>query len=235
MARRPTVKTGAETPYSYKVVWSDPLKPQVTRLHPNYPMLDPHGANFDLEHHGVHLLMGEIDGESCAGAIDWILRENFAPTRKKHLTLILCSPGGDLTACFALIDVMAGSVIPVHTLGIGQIASCGLLLFISGAKGFRTLTPNTSILSHQYSWGAYGKEHELFAQAREYELTTKRMMSHYKRCTGLSEVNIRKYLLPPQDIWLSAHEAKTLNVCDRVHSFELSSPETKPMKMKRVG
>lgn len=236
MARRPTVKTGPENPYSYKVVWSDPTKPQVQRLHPYYPMLDGQGVspNFELEHHGVHLLMGEINEESCAGAIDWILRENFAPTRKKHLTMILCSPGGDLTSCFALIDVMAGSVIPVHTLGIGQIASCGLLLFISGAKGFRTLTPNTSILSHQYSWGAYGKEHELFAQAREYELTTKRMMTHYKRCTGLSEANIRKYLLPPQDIWLSAHEAKTLNVCDRVHNFECVRPE--PAKsMKRVG
>ena len=79
-----------------------------------------------------------------------------------------------------------GQVYPIHTVGLGVIASCGLLLFITGKKGKRTLTPNTSILSHQYSWGNYGKEHELFAQVKEFELSTKRMLDHYKRCTGLT-------------------------------------------------
>ena len=76
-------------------------------------------------------------------------------------------------SCFALIDIMKGSRIPIHTVGLGVIASCGLLLFITGEKGKRTLTPNTSILSHQYSWGSYGKEHELFAQVKEFELSTR--------------------------------------------------------------
>jgi len=230
MARRP-ISNGPEIPYT--VVWSDPTKP-ARRLNPYYPTLvdGHHGHAHDIEQHGVHLLMGEIDGEVCGAAIDWILRENFAPVKKPHLTLVICSPGGDLTTFFALIEVMQGSAIPVHTLGIGQIASCGLLLFISGAKGHRTLTPNTSILSHQYSWGAYGKEHELFAQHKEYELTTKRMVHHYKRCTGMSEANIRKYLLPPQDIWLSASEAKNLNVCDRVHQVDLGRVTEGPKGLK---
>ena len=80
---------------------------------------------------------------------------------------------------------------------MGMIASCGLLMFISGTKGKRILTPNTSILSHQYSWGSYGKEHELFATVREYELTTERMVNHYKKCTGLDDNMIREKLLPP--------------------------------------
>jgi len=91
-----------------------------------------------------------------------------------------------------------------------MIASCGLLMFISGTKGRRVLTPNTSILSHQYSWGTYGKEHELIAVEKEYDLTTERMVNHYKKCTGLSEKDIRKYLLPAHDVWLSAKEAKKL-------------------------
>ena len=235
--RKPRVSKPEPSTYSYKMIWSDPSKPTAQRIHPYYPMIDAHGmgANFEIEQYGVHLLMGEIEEDTCAQAIDWILRENFAPTRKSHLTLVICSPGGNLTTCFALIDVMQGSAIPVHTLGVGQIASCGLLLFISGARGHRTLTPNTSILSHQYSWGAYGKEHELFAQAKEYELTTKRMMTHYKRCTGMSEANIRKYLLPPQDIWLSAHEAKTLNVCDKVHSLDMNRLGDTQKNLKAAG
>ena len=121
--------------------------------------------------------------------------------------------------CFALIDVMRSSKIPIHTVGLGVIASCGLLLFINGKKGERTLTPNTSILSHQYSWGSWGKEHELFAQVKEYELSTKRIINHYKKCTGLKEKDIRKYLLPPEDVWLAGTEAKELGICDNIRQM----------------
>ena len=40
---------------------------------------------------------------------------------------------------------------------------------MSGTKGRRIITPNTSI--QQYSWGSSGKEHELFARVREFELS----------------------------------------------------------------
>ena len=41
-------------------------------------------------------------------------------------------------------------------------------------------------------------------------------MKHYKKCTGMTEKQIRKYLLPPEDIWLSANEAKEYGICDEV-------------------
>ena len=175
-----------------------------------------------LQDAGYHLMMAEVDTGSCQSAIEWILEANFINTEKKlpELNLIICSPGGDLTACFALIDVMRGSAIPIKTTGLGLIASCGLLLFISGTQGRRVLTPNTSILSHQFSWGTFGKEHELFAAHKEMELTTARMIKHYKKCTGLTDKKIRKYLLPPQDMWLGAEEAKKLGICDKIKEIE---------------
>ena len=166
---------------------------------------------------GHHVFMAEVTQETMKPLIDWIISENFnREKKKKELTLGICSPGGDLNACFALVDVMKGSKIPIRTIGMGMIASCGLLMFISGEKGRRVLTPNTSILSHQFSWGSFGKEHELFAAVKEFDLTTRRMIDHYKKCTGLSEEDIRKYLLPPQDVWLSAKEAKKLGLCDSI-------------------
>ena len=166
---------------------------------------------------GHHVFMAEVTQETMKPLIDWIIAENYNRERKKkELTLGICSPGGDLIACFALVDIMKGSKIPIRTIGMGMIASCGLLMFISGEKGRRVLTPNTSILSHQFSWGSFGKEHELFAAVKEFELTTRRMIDHYKKCTGLSEEDIRKYLLPPQDVWLSAKEAKKLGLCDSI-------------------
>jgi len=179
-------------------------------------VLDP---SSELFMRGHHVFMGDVTQETMKPLIDWIISENFNQKEKKReLTLGICSPGGDLNACFALVDVMKGSKIPIRTIGMGMIASCGLLMFISGEKGKRILTPNTSILSHQYSWGSYGKEHELFAQVKEYDLTTERIVNHYKKCTGLTEKDIRKYLLPPHDVWLSAKEAKKLGLCDKIQA-----------------
>ena len=173
----------------------------------------------DLYKAGVHLFMSAVEDQSCKDAIEFILKQNTEKKKLKRLQLMICSNGGDVPSTFALIDVMKASKIPIHTIGLGVIASCGLLVFIAGEPGYRILTPNTSILSHQYSWGSYGKEHELFAQVKEFELSTERMISHYKKCTGLDEEKIRKHLLPPEDRWLSAKEAKKLNICDSVKTI----------------
>jgi ATP-dependent Clp protease protease subunit len=166
--------------------------------------------------HSFYLMMGNIDVDSVKAVTEWIFEANFAEERPTLLNLIITSPGGDLNAAFALIDVMRGSAIPIRTIGLGQIASAGLMIFINGEKGKRMLTPNTSILSHQYSWGAFGKEHELFATVKEFDLTTQKMIAHYKKCTGLPEKKIREILLPPQDVWLSPQEAKKLGLCDDI-------------------
>jgi ATP-dependent Clp protease protease subunit len=174
----------------------------------------------DASRHSFFLMMEEISLSSCKQAVEWIFEANFAEERPEMLNLLITSPGGDLNAAFALIDVMRGSAIPVRTIGLGQIASAGLMIFIAGDKGMRLLTPNTSILSHQYSWGAIGKEHELFAQIKEFDLTTKKVIDHYKRSTGLADKKIREVLLPPQDVWLSPIEAKKLGLCDDVKDLK---------------
>jgi len=171
---------------------------------------------------GITIFMGDVTEATMIPLVEWILAANLSNKPQKELTLGICSPGGDLNACFALIDVMKGSRIPIRTIGMGMIASCGLLMFISGTKGKRILTPNTSILSHQYTWGSYGKEHELFATVKEFELTTKRMIAHYKKCTGLSEKIIREKLLPPHDVWLDANQAKKLGICDKIQEMGMN-------------
>jgi|TARA_R110000851_G_scaffold80713_3_gene177436 ATP-dependent Clp protease protease subunit len=171
---------------------------------------------------GITIFMGDVTETTMIPLVEWILAANLSNKPQKELTLGICSPGGDLNACFALIDVMKGSRIPIKTIGMGMIASCGLLMFISGTKGKRILTPNTSILSHQYSWGSYGKEHELFATVKEFELTTKRMITHYKKCTGLTEKLIREKLLPPHDVWLDSNQAKKLGICDKIQEMGMN-------------
>ena len=170
-----------------------------------------------LREKGIYFLSGGFNDDTAKSVVSWILEANFALKNDfDHLTLIINSPGGNLNSAFAIIDAMRGSKIPVHTVGLGLIGSCGLLTFIAGEKGQRILTPNTSILSHQWSWGSRGKSHELFAVVREFQLTDERMLDHYKRCTGQSEETIREKLLPAQDIWLSGQEALDLGLCDEI-------------------
>ncbi len=172
------------------------------------------------EDKGVYLFMSEVSQETCKDLISFILTKSWSNPKPKSLQIIICSPGGDLNAAFAVIDVMRGCPIPIHTTGLGAVASAGFMIFIAGEKGHRVLTPNTSIMSHQFSWGSWGKEHELVAVGKEFELTTIRMINHYKKCTGLNEKQIRQYLLPPTDVWLSAKEAKKYGICDSVKDIK---------------
>jgi len=169
---------------------------------------------------GIIYFSDGFDSTTTKPVINTIIEKNLLPNsqRPNEITLVINSPGGQVHSAFALIDTMKGSAIPVKTVGLGMIASCGLLTFMSGTKGRRVITPNTSILSHQYSWGSGGKEHELFARVREFELSTERMINHYKKCTGLSEKKVRDILLPPEDRWLSAKEAVQYGIADKIVS-----------------
>ena len=170
-----------------------------------------------LQDNGMCLLMGPITDDTVRPVIEWIMHESVVrKKRQRELLLMICSEGGDMAAAFALIDVMRSSSVPIKTVGLGQIASAGLMVFIAGAPKRRVLTPNTSILSHQFAWGTSGKVHELFATMREFELTHQRMIDLYRECTGLDDDEIRRVLLPPQDVYLSAQEALAHGICDHV-------------------
>ena len=174
-----------------------------------------------LQDNGMYVFMGEVAEDTIKPIIEWILVENHVvKKKKKELLLMICSDGGSMENAFALIDVMKSSGIPVKTVGLGSIASSGLLIFLAGTKGRRVLTPNTSILSHQYSWGSDGKHHELWAVTKEFGLAHDRMLQHYKECTGLDEETIKIKLLPANDVYLSADEALALGICDYISDLK---------------
>jgi ATP-dependent Clp protease, protease subunit len=174
-----------------------------------------------LQEAGMYVFMDEVNDDSIRPIIEWILVENHVvKKKKKELLLMVCSEGGSVEDAFALIDVMKSSSVPIKTVGLGVIASAGLMIFLAGHKGRRILTPNTSILSHQYSNAHEGKHHELFAIAKEHNLIQHRMIEHYRSATGLDTDTILEKLLPPSDMYLSAEEALELNVCDYISDLK---------------
>lgn len=172
------------------------------------------------EENGYYLFFDDVTIDSCKACIEWILEANFSENKPKLLNLLICSQGGDLHAAFGLVDIMRGSSIPISTIGLGGLASAGTLIFMSGEPGKRILTPNTSVMSHQFSSGSGGKEHELVAIVKEFQLTSDRIISHYKKCTGLSEKIIKEKLLPHQDVYLSAEEAVEYGIADNIKTLK---------------
>ena len=174
----------------------------------------------NIEDLHYYIFSSDFDNNSSSEAMKFIIARNLMKKdRPKLMKMIINSPGGSVTSAFALIDTMKGSKIPVYTYGLGEISSCGLLTFIAGAKGHRYITRNTAILSHQFSWGSMGKEHELMASVKEFNNTSQRMIEHYKRCTGQTEATIKKYLLPPEDVWLTPREAIKYGIADQIVDF----------------
>ena len=174
-----------------------------------------------LQEAGMYVFMDEVNDETIKPIIEWILVENHVTKKKKkELLLMICSEGGSVEDAFALIDVMKSSAIPIKTVGLGCIASSGLMIFLAGARGRRFLTPNTSIMSHQYSHFSDGKHHELFAITKEFSLIQRRMLQHYRESTGLDEATILTKLLPASDMYLSAEEALELHICDAISDLK---------------
>ncbi len=193
-------------------------KPKAASINSALKIPSEYDEDADLYDSGVFTLFGEIDSDNCKEVVDWILEQNLK-AKNEVLTLIICTEGGSVNHGFALIDVMKGSRIPIRTVGTGLIASMGLLIFIAGEKGQRILTPNTVILSHQFSSFNDGKEHELLAYQKSNKIISDMIYRHYKKQTGLTEKQIKARLLPPSDVWMSAKEALDMGLCDEVKNL----------------
>ena len=88
---------------------------------------------------------------------------------EKDISLYINSPGGSVTAGFAIYDTMQYIKCDVSTICMGMAASMGAFLLSAGAKGKRYALPNSDIMIHQPSGGAQG-------QATEIEITAKHIL-----------------------------------------------------------
>lgn len=169
-----------------------------------------------LRENGIIMLTGEFSMETVMPLVTTIFEYNLmelelAPER---ITLMINSPGGRIDCCLTLIDAMQTSEVPVDTMASGLAASCGIMVLMAGDTRFASKT--AQMMSHQYAAGSQGKEHELYSRVKAFEHTSEWMVDHYRECTGLSEKKIRKHLLGPTDVWLSAQEALSFNIIDKV-------------------
>lgn len=159
---------------------------------------------------GVITLFGEIHEKSIKEVVEQILILNKSDV--DSITLIIDSAGGTVHEALCLIDVMLLTNKKIITIGLGQICSAALLVFLAGDE--RKITQNTSILSHQYSgWGAEGKYHELVAGRKEEDRLEARVEGFVKKRLGAT---IAKKILGTTDNWITPQEAMKLKIAHKI-------------------
>jgi ATP-dependent Clp protease protease subunit len=108
----------------------------------------------------------------------------------KDISLYINSPGGDMTALFAIYDTMQFLRSDVATICIGQAASAAAVLLAAGAAGKRAVLPNARVLIHQPHGGAQGQSTDLELAVAEIVEMRRRMVAILVAHTGQPEARI---------------------------------------------
>ncbi len=143
----------------------------------------------------------------------------------KDISVYVNSPGGEITALFAIYDTMQYIKPDVQTICVGQAASAAAVLLTAGANGKRYALPHARILIHQPHGGASGQAVDIEIQAKEIirmrELLDEIMAHH----TGQPVDKVAHDT--DRDFIMSAVEAKDYGIVDEVISNrELASVAT---------
>ncbi len=122
----------------------------------------------------------------------------------QDVSLYINSPGGDMTALFAIYDTMQFLRPDVATICVGQAASAAAVLLAAGAPGKRAVLPNSRVLIHQPHGGAQGQSTDLELAVAEMVEMRRRMVSILASATGQTEQRImsdidRDYILRGAD------------------------------------
>jgi ATP-dependent Clp protease protease subunit len=132
----------------------------------------------------------------------------------KDISIYVNSPGGEITALFAIYDTMQYIKPAVQTICVGQAASAAAVLLASGTPGKRFALPHARILIHQPHGGVSGQAVDIEIQAKEIirmrELLD-RLLSHH---TGQTVEKVGHDT--DRDFIMSAIEAKEFGIVDEV-------------------
>ena len=139
-----------------------------------------------------------------------------AENPKKEIAMYINSPGGVVTAGFAIYDTMQYIRPTIQTLCVGQAASAATLLLCAGQKGTRCCLPNSRLLVHQPSASFYGQATDVARHAQEVLKLKRRLNDIYVKHTGQTLEAVEKAL--DRDTYMTAEEGKAFGLIDKVLS-----------------
>ena len=138
-----------------------------------------------------------------------------ADNPKKEIFLYINSPGGIVTAGFAIYDTMQYIKSPVSTFCMGMAASMGSFLLMAGEAGARIALPNARIMVHQPSGGFQGKASDIERHAEDIVKTKRRLNELYAKHCGRTYEEVEHTL--DRDHFMNAEEAKAWGIVDHIY------------------
>ena len=161
----------------------------------------------------IIMLSNEVNDDIASLIVSQLLfLESQDPTKDIHL--YINSPGGSVSAGFAIYDTMNYVKCDVSTICMGMAASMGAFLLAGGAKGKRLALPNAEIMIHQPSGGAQGQATEIQIAADHILKTRQKLNQILAENTGqpLEVINADT----ERDNFMTAEEAKAYGLIDEV-------------------
>ncbi|MCE5810913.1 ATP-dependent Clp endopeptidase proteolytic subunit ClpP [Staphylococcus pseudintermedius] len=160
------------------------------------------------------IMLGSAIDDNVANSIISQLLFLQAQDAEKDIYLYINSPGGSVTAGFAIYDTIQHIKPDVQTICIGMAASMGSFLLAAGAKGKRFALPNAEVMIHQPLGGAQGQATEIEIAAKHILRTRERLNKILSERTGQPIEKIEKDT--DRDNFLTAQEAKEYGLIDEV-------------------
>ncbi|HCT0521487.1 TPA: ATP-dependent Clp endopeptidase proteolytic subunit ClpP [Staphylococcus pseudintermedius] len=160
------------------------------------------------------IMLGSAIDDNVANSIVSQLLFLQAQDAEKDIHLYINSPGGSVTAGFAIYDTIQHIKPDVQTICIGMAASMGSFLLAAGAKGKRFALPNAEVMIHQPLGGAQGQATEIEIAAKHILRTRERLNKILSERTGQPIEKIEKDT--DRDNFLTAQEAKEYGLIDEV-------------------
>ncbi len=132
----------------------------------------------------------------------------------KDIQIYINSPGGSVSAGFAIFDTMQYIKPDVSTICVGRAASMGAFLLAAGAKGKRFALPNADVMIHQPLGGAQGQAEDIYIQATKIIAVRQQINEILAERTGQPLEKIAKDT--DRDFYMTAKEAVVYGIIDEV-------------------
>ena len=132
----------------------------------------------------------------------------------KDIQIYINSPGGSVSAGFAIFDTMQYIKPDVSTICVGRAASMGAFLLAAGTKGKRFALPNADVMIHQPLGGAQGQAEDIYIQATKIIQVRQQINEILAERTGQPLKKIAKDT--DRDFYMTALEAVEYGIIDEV-------------------
>jgi len=178
--------------------------------------LDRNIKSVELRSSPVIIRVNKFDEKSAKEFAEDIAKAHN--TGQSIIPVIIDSYGGQVYSLMSMVASIKNSELPVATIVEGKAMSCGVVLFSCGTEGYRYITEDATLMIHDVSSMAWGKNSEIQASAEEVKRLNDKIYRILSTNSNKSEKWFNKQLNDKgrADWFIESTEAIDLGLADKV-------------------